>query len=278
MEIFVTGGTGFIGNHFIRRAIAAGHTVTALYRKESNVRIPLSSPSSWLGKPIPEISESDLQRHNVLVHLAAHSAMVPYDCLSECLRWTVYEPAKLFEKAARAGIKRFIVAGTGFEYGKSGERYEFIPVTAPLEPTQTYPISKAAASIAFAGLAREIKVEMLIGRIFQVYGEGELETRLWPSLRAKALSGSDLDMSPGEQVRDFIPVEDVAAYFAHAIDRADLFAARPLIENVGTGRPQTVRAFAEYWWKEWKAKGQLRIGTLPYRDNEVMRYVPQLQL
>lgn len=83
-------------------------------------------------------------------------------------------------------------------------------------------------------------------------------------------------MTAGEQVRDFIPVETVADAFVAALARTDLQAGEPKIENVGTGKPQTLRAFAEDWWKQWNAKGKLKIGAVPYRANEVMRYVPEI--
>ena len=174
-------------------------------------------------------------------------------------------------------MKRFVVAGSCFEYGRAGERYEFIPPDAPLEPTLSYPTSKAAASVAFVGFAAEIGMELSIHRIFQVFGEGESENRLWPSLRRAALAGEDFAMSPGEQVRDFVPVEQVAASLLTACSHRPAEAGRACIENIGTGRPQTVRQFAEHWWAKWQATGTLHFGVKPYRDGEVMRYVPKIE-
>jgi nucleoside-diphosphate-sugar epimerase len=276
MKLFLTGGTGFIGSHLLNRLLAQGHEVVALKLPGTAPQVPLRAQPQWLVKTMPEVTPADLRGCSALVHLAAHSANVPYDRLSECLRWNVWEPCILFEKAVAAGVRRCIVAGSCFEYGRSGERYEFIPADAPLEPTQSYPISKAAASIALAGLAREKKLEMLVLRIFQVFGEGEQETRLWPSLRKAALAGEDFPMTPGDQIRDFIPVETVAETFAAALGRTDLRAGEPKFENLGTGKPQSLRAFAEFWWKHWNAKGKLEIGATPYRPNEIMRYVPKI--
>ena len=50
----------------------------------------------------------------------------------------------------------------------------------------------------------------------------------------------------------------------------------PRVRNVGTGRPQSVREFAEHWWREFGARGKLLFGALPYREGEVMRFVPQI--
>ena len=47
-------------------------------------------------------------------------------------------------------------------------------------------------------------MRLSIHRIFQVFGEGEHETRFWPSLHRAAQAGDDFEMTLGEQVRDFI--------------------------------------------------------------------------
>jgi len=149
-------------------------------------------------------------------------------------------------------------------------------VDAPLEPTHAYAASKAAATMAAVALAVEQQVELVLLRPFHVFGEGEASQRFWPSLRKAALAGEDFPMTVGEQIRDFIPVEKVADAFVSALARTDLRAGEPKIKNVGTGKPQTLRAFARHWWKQWGAQGKLKIGDVPYRVNEIMRYVPQI--
>jgi nucleoside-diphosphate-sugar epimerase len=278
MRIFVTGGTGFIGSHFINQAHEAGHELVAHRRSPASLpRVRLSKEPSWVDGPLSEISAETLRGCEALVHLAAHSANMPYDALENCLQQNVLDPLRLFRSAISVGIRRFIVAGSCFEYGSAGERYEFIPPDAPLEPTASYPASKAAASIAFQTLAREENLELLILRIFQVYGEGELETRFWPTLRRAALAGEDLPMSEGTQVRDFIHVSDVAAGFVNAVTR-DLAEGKPMIENLGSGRPRSLAQFAHEQWQAFHASGKLLLGAVPMRKNEVMRFVPQLDV
>jgi nucleoside-diphosphate-sugar epimerase len=275
MKLFVTGGTGFVGSHFLRQALAAGHEVHALRRPGSRPRVNLEVQPNWIEIPFEALESKDFYGIDAVVHLAAHSANVPYDTLGNCLHWNVSVPLRMAEQSSNAGVERYVVAGSCFEYGGAGERYEFIPPDAPLEPTQSYPISKASASVAWAGFGREKHARVSILRMFQVYGEGEAEGRLWPSLRAAALAGRDFPMTKGEQVRDFIEVGEVARQFL-AVTAADNEAGRPVITNVGSGRPQTIEMFAGHWWKQWGARGRLQLGAVPYRPNEVMRYVPQL--
>lgn len=243
----------------------------------SSPRINLIAEPLWLQKEMMDVTIDDLKSIDVLVHLAAHSANVPYDSLQNCIQKNVVEPLALFNTAFKAGVKNYVAAGSCFEYGTAGERYDFIPPDAPLEPTQSYPASKAMASIAFRQFAIENGVNLSFHRIFQVYGEGELETRLWPSLRKAALAGEDFPMTKGEQVRDFIHVGGVAEKLLEATIKLEGPKNYYVnVENLGSGTPQTVLEFCQYWWKKWNAKGQLLIGAKPYCFNEVVRYVPHL--
>ena len=279
MKIFVTGATGFIGSHFLNQAHAAGHAVFAQRRSpKSSPRISLDRDPVWIDKSLGELEAYDFEGCGTLIHFAAHSANVPYDTLENCLQYNVIDAIKMARAAVRAGVQRMIVAGSCFEYGTSGERYEFIPVTAPLEPTASYPASKAAVSSAFRALAVEEKIELLQLRIFQVYGEGEAKERFWPSLKKKALAGEDMEMTAGKQVRDFVNVEDVAKCFVDALLRTDLVLGEPLVENLGSGEPKALEQFAKEQWKSFGAKGQLKLGAMPMRKGEVMRYVPELPL
>lgn len=312
MRIFLTGGTGFIGSHFLNQALAAGHEVICQRRSpQSQPRVKLVAEPRWLDLPLDVIDAGHFQGADVLVHLASHTPNVPYDTFERCHYWNVMSALRLLERALEAGLKNWVVAGSCFEYGKSGEHYDSIPTNAPLEPVGSYPTSKAAASVATIGLANTTQANLFLGRIFQVFGEGEADNRLWPSLRKAALAGEDFPMTLGEQIRDFIPVEDVAARFleeairlgsagvascesqAESIGNEPAASSQPAtgeaarqpatrnpqlirIANVGSGRPQSLRQFAEHWWQHWGAKGQLLFGAVPYRENEVMRYVPEV--
>jgi nucleoside-diphosphate-sugar epimerase len=276
VKIFVTGGTGFIGGYLLKQALAARHHVFAVRRPGGKTRMPLPQEPVWLNGNLDDDWSAKLSKCDAVVHLAAAGVSPQKAEWDELFDVNVRQSMNLWRQAAEAGVKRFVICGSCFEYGKSGERHEFIPVDAPLEPTHAYAASKAAATMAAVALAIEQQIELLVLRPFHVFGEAEEPGRFWPSLRKEALAGGDFQMTAGEQVRDFVPVEKVAEKFVAALARTDLRAGEPKIENVGTGRPQTLRAFAEFWWKQWGAKGKLKIGDVPYRVHEIMRYVPKL--
>jgi UDP-glucose 4-epimerase len=210
------------------------------------------------------------------VHLAAAGISPRTGTWDELLEWNVVVPTKLLLISASAGVRRFVAAGSCLEYGRAGERYEFIPPNAPLEPTGAYAASKATGSVLFCTIAAEKKLQLSYLRLFSVFGVGQHEGNLWPMIRRAALAGENLAVTPGDQVRDFIAVEHVAAELLAAASDESIEPGVPRVRNVGSGRPQTVRQFAEHWWREFGAQGTLLVGELPYRNDEVMRYVPRV--
>lgn len=276
MKLFVTGGTGFIGSHFLNTASYAGHDIVALRRPGSLPRIPVSNSVEWVDGVMADVDTNELSGCDALVHLAAAGILQKDANWVDCYQTNVADSLQLWLRAADAGIDRFVIAGSCFEYGKSGERYESIPANAPLMPTGPYHASKASATLAAIGLSTQRKVKTQILRPFHVYGEGESEERFWPSLKKAALSGQDFPMTTGEQIRDFTPVDLVAEKFLDAATATDLPSGSPKLKNVGTGNPQTLREFAESWWQRWDAKGKLLFGAIPQREGETMRYVPEI--
>lgn len=275
MKLFVTGATGFVGSHFVQRALADGHEVVGLRRSaESKPRIQLSREPRWLDAGMDLVEPAHLEGVDVLVHLAA-AGMPPRRAeWDACYLVNVSQSSKLVQRAIGAGVPRVVAAGSYAEYGAAGLRFDEIPPDAALEPTEPYAASKACASVTLASLCRNSRFVLVYQRLFSVFGEGQYEGNFWPALRAAADSGADFPMTKGDQVRDFVPVADVVEAMLHSCARGDAKPGEPLFENVGSGRPQRLSDFAAKWWREWNATGSLQLGAVPYREHEIMRYVP----
>ena len=272
MRLFVTGATGFVGSCFVRHAIAAGHQIVATRRQQ---REPVGPTGvEWLDVALDAVGASHLAGCDALIHFAAVGVSPKQASRRELTHWNVAVPQLLLEAAHSIGMRRVVVAGSFAEYGRSAERYDLIPADAPLLPTTSYASSKAACFATCHATGIELGFELCYLRIFSAFGDGQFESNFWPSLRNAALAGKDFPMTGGEQVRDFVDVNEVAKAFLHAATRLDVQPGQPLVRNVGSGRPVTMRDFAETWWRRWNARGTLLIGALPYRPNEVMRFAP----
>ncbi len=277
MKIFLTGGTGFVGSHIINVALARGHSIVGLRRPGSTPRIEVASQPNWVFGDLDTPISSAMDGCDLFLHAAAHSPNTPYDTLENCVYWNVLSSLRLVRAAAERGVRRFLFVGSCFEYGQSADRYDKIPPDAPLLPLGSYPTSKAMATLGFREFARETGITGTIARLFQVYGEGEAESRFWQSLKAAAQAGRDFALSPGEQVRDFIHVSDAATQLVALAEKVEQTEDAGLSEvNVATGNPRQLRVFAEELWRQWNAPGKLLCGAVAYKPNEVMRIVAQL--
>lgn len=275
MRIFVTGATGFIGSHFINHAHAAGHEIIALRRRpESTSRIQLIKEPEWITLPTREVAQGHLSGCDALVQLAASGVSPQISSWDEMVEVNTAAPLHLVQLAAQQGVTRWVVAGTFAEYGKSSESFDLIPEDAPLQPTTLYAASKAAAFSLLHAAAVSENAELAYLRIFSAYGIGQHPANLWPSLMQTAKSGEDYALSPGEQIRDFVPVEVVAKVLLLAVTRTDMHRGVPWVRNLGSGNPMTVREFCQREWNSADAQGKLIFGKLPYRPTESMRYCP----
>jgi len=278
MRVLVTGATGFVGRHTVSALVDAGHEVVALYRRSK----PTSTGAvRWVQSDLSDGDWSELTRGlegvEGLIHLAASGVDSRSSTWADCFDVNVTSTIRLWTFAIQNGVNRIVNIGSCFEYGAAADRHWLIPVSAAPEPMNAYAASKAAATMALHGVAASHGVRAITLRPCVVFGEGESEYRLWPSLRRAAFAGADFPMTTGEQVRDFVPVEVVAARLCEALTREDLTPGHLLVENVGSGKPQSVREFARYWWGHWGASGKLLFGAVASRPSECLRIAPKLK-
>lgn len=146
MKIFVTGATGFIGKHLVRRLVAEGHTVRCLVRRSSNTRPLADLPVEWVYGDVndrPALCEGMLGCDWVC-HLANLYSMWEPDA-SQFAKINVDGTRAVMETALSAGVRKVIYLSTVAVFGKP----EQVPFdeTCPPGPQlfSEYARTKAAA-------------------------------------------------------------------------------------------------------------------------------------
>ena len=275
MRIFVTGASGFLGNYIIRNLLNYDFKILVLNRSlKSNFQF--DSKIKIVKKGIEELNVKDIENVDIIIHLASAGVSPKKVSLVELENTNVEASSRLIELAYKAGVRRFIVAGSCLEYGEEANNWEYIPPNAILKPICNYSKSKAKAFIKIKEFALKKNIELFYGRIFSAYGNGQFKENFWPSLKSAAISGNDFTMTSGNQIRDFIKVEEVAQHFVNAILRKDIVSFKPLVVNIGNGYGTSLRNFAIKEWKNFNASGKLIIGGLESRPNEIQRMVANI--
>ena len=276
MNIFITGASGFVGSNLVSYLQNKNHFLYCLTREKSKVKLNNFKNIKWLEGSLNNDWSKELNKCELLIHLAAYGVSEQTNNWQEYFNVNVFQSLNLFIAAKKANVRRIICIGSGIEYGQSAERYQKIPVDAPLLPTNAYAASKAAISCAAWGFGVENNMEMVILRPFYLYGPGEKSTRFWPQLIAKGKKGYDFPMTKGEQIRDFLHISEcIKKIYKWCFDN-EVERGKPIIRNLGSGNVESLENFAKKEWSKINAKGKIKFGAFEYRKSEIMNYVPEL--
>ena len=157
-----------------------------------------------------------------------------------------------------------INVGSALEYGLIGGDLDEDSIP---KPTTLYGKSKLAGTRFLMRCCESSAIKGLTARLFTVYGPGEHQGRLLPSLLEAAKNGEPVHLTTGNQKRDFTFVEDVA----EGLLRLGLTTAKPgEVVNLATGKLTSVRMFTEAVSRILRiANNRLKFGSIPTRIEEM---------
>jgi nucleoside-diphosphate-sugar epimerase len=256
----LTGATGFVGRQVLRTLGEKGVQVRAVVRQGKQNQLKSLECVETI------VTTSDLFAESVdwwasicdgvdtVIHVAWYAEPGKYlqaaqnlDCLIGTLR--------MAQGAAKAKVKRFVGIGTCFEYDVTGG---MLSVDTPLQPLTPYAGAKAAAFMSLSQWLPLQGVEFVWCRLFYLHGEGEDTRRLVPYLRTKLAAGEPVELTKGDQVRDFLDVQEAGAM----VTEVALGHKRGAV-NICSGSPITVRQLAEQIADDYGRRDLLKFGARP---------------
>ena len=211
-KIAVTGANGFIGWHVINQLVKDGYDVIATdINEEAASTKPWYAKTKFIEHTIGEEKKGEdlfqkFGRPDGMIHLAWFG-LPNYKAL---FHFEENLPRQYFflKNLVKNGLTDITVSGTCFEYGmKSGCLKE----TMLPEPANAYALAKNTLRLFLEELKKESDFSLKWVRLFYLYGKGQNPKSLFPQLD-KAIEDNEevFNMSGGEQVRDYLPVEQVA--------------------------------------------------------------------
>jgi UDP-glucose 4-epimerase len=224
MRVFVTGGAGFIGSHVVNALRRADHDVTVLDNLATGHAEVVPPEVDFIQGDLRD--EANLQGwlagHDAVIHLAA-LVPVPVSVKRpvEFAENNVVNTVRLLKAMQETGVRRIVFSSSATVYG--------LPESLPLREdsplgvqSNPYGASKVSAEAFVAAFQRLYAFDATILRYFNPYGPNELcdpETHLIPNVVRNALADRPVPVYwRGEQVRDYIYVEDLAVAHVAVLD------------------------------------------------------------
>jgi dTDP-6-deoxy-L-talose 4-dehydrogenase (NAD+) len=136
-------------------------------------------------------------------------------------------------------------------------------------PNNPYGYAKNALRHQLEFLQAETFFNLTWTRLFYMYGENQPSSSLYPQFKeAVKLKQQTFNMSGGEQLRDYLPVESVANYIVClALAQQNLG-----VVNICSGEPISVRNLVEKWRKAQDWQIELNFGFYPYPSYEPLAF------
>ncbi len=234
IKVLIPGGAGFIGSHVGRLLLDAGHQVTVLDNLSRGHRDAVDRRAGFVQADLADIPAvtAALGGHDAVIHMAAFIEV--NESVANPLLFAennIMNSVRLCEAMRTAGVKKIVFSSSATVYG--------VPKRLPIQeddPTvafNPYGATKLAMEACLSAYHYSFGFDVILLRYFNPYGPGERhqpESHAIPNFILAALEGRPVPLYwKGEQVRDFIYIDDLARAHIEALALSGLN-----VFNVGT--------------------------------------------
>jgi dTDP-6-deoxy-L-talose 4-dehydrogenase (NAD+) len=268
VKILVTGATGFVGRHVVQELISRQHDVVAVARNlERAKEMPWYGKAEFFACDIHDV-RLDLEECFGVPDTVIHLAWPGLPNYKDLFHYeeNLFSAYGFIKNIVTTGVKHVVVTGTCLEYGMQGGMLSEDAMTKPVTP---YGLAKDTLRKFLQEFQVKQPFTLQWVRLFYMHGPGQNANSLLAQLdRAIDKKEAVFNMSGGEQLRDYLPVEDVARYLVSLAEHLDCAG----VINCCSGQPVSVRQLVEQRIAERKAKIKLNLGYYSYPDYEPMEF------
>ncbi len=269
IKILVIGGTGFIGYHILKKALAKNWLTYSFSTKSPKKIRKLSKVKYLLGDISKKKTFNKIDNYyDFIVNAGGY---VDHSNKKKVID-THFKACKNLSKIfLKKEPKLFVQIGSSVEYGKQNspqkENHKCLPKS-------TYGKAKYMATKLFFNLYKKNNFPVTIIRPYQVYGPSQDINRLIPTVINSCLKNKSFPCSHGRQKRDFIFINDlIELIFKCFLNKR----AKGKILNVGSSKPLEVKKIIQNIKKKIN-KGTPQFGVIKLRKEEMQETFPSIKL
>jgi dTDP-glucose 4,6-dehydratase len=272
-DVLITGAGGFIGRHLAAELSQLGARVQVTVRdKERFAKDKIGLQNLTVSQldvtDLTAVRDMVKSKHfDVVFHLAAKAAGErSKDQMVEQARVTLGGTVNLATALLDSNSTLLVHIGSSEEYGAAKIPFFENQALAPVSP---YSAAKAAASQFLLMARQSFDLPVIIARPSVVFGPGQKTGMVIPYLFDCYRKKQPANISPGEQTRDFVYIDDCLEGLLILGSRPDLAGE---CFNLGSGFEVKLKRVAFDIAKLTGYEGDLGLGSRPYRSPEVMEH------
>jgi len=253
----LTGATGFVGSHILKRLIELGEDVVIIIRETSSLERIQNLNGFSVFKVNNQLSNLDelYKRYqiNTIIHVSTeYGRSLNY---SSVLLSNVIFPIKLIEKADMKNLKLFINTDSfSSKFQNSSYLKEYV---------SSKKIFKEYLKSLFAFQVINLQLEHVIG---EYDSNGKFITFLFDEMLSDR---KQIKLTEGNQKRDFIYISDVVDAYIVTLKYKN-YKKNFIQFEVGTGQSISIKEFVYTMHKILQSKSELLFGSIETRTDEIM--------
>lgn len=269
MKVLLTGITGFVGQNLMPmlQKECSGDTFMTMNLdiREAEEKYPASPYTNFTHVGIDDFKAVEVFNPEVVIHLATvTTARNDTEIIVPIIRANVEFGVLLLDALTRCpAMKLFVNTGSfaEFRYGNGD-----------FDAAYLYTASKTAFRSFMNYYSTLCGFRYITAIPYSVYGGKMTVKRLMDYIKESMDAEIPVDMTPGEQVLDFIHVDDIAGFFIHVLKNLDKALSVPngTDFHLGTGKGTSIRELAEIMERKYGKKCNINWGGRLYRERDIM--------
>lgn len=268
MRILITGATGFVGRNLLPKLFDSNwqDAIALIGRNIEKLQYMAENKNVTIIDQHNNNYKHEIERFNpdTVLHLAAYlTSRDDEESIDMLLESNISYGVHLLDGLKKTQIKNFINIGTFAEY---------LYGDGNLNSAYLYSATKTAFRSILDYYSMTMKFKVINVIPYSIYGGEDSQKKVIDFIRDSIDSDVAIDMSPGEQVLDFIHIDDVCEFFLQLLEKIETLESSEIF-HLGTGVGTSIKDLSNIIGQVYGTHPNINWGGLSYRPNDIMHAV-----